>query len=77
MALIRHLEPHTLEMISEHRETEATYSLVSVEGKTYLQIDTYGSKERKLKGKKSQSMRFAPEAVAELKQIVGTISDVG
>jgi hypothetical protein len=35
-----------------------------------LQIDTYGSVDRKLPGKKSQSLRFAPEAINQLREIL-------
>jgi hypothetical protein len=35
-----------------------------------LQIDTYGSARRKIVGKKSQSMRFLPEAIKQLKEIL-------
>ncbi len=36
----------------------------------YLQIDTYGSATRKIPGKKSQSIRFSPEAIDQLKEIL-------
>lgn len=39
-------------------------------GDLYLQVDTYGSKERRMVGKKSQSIRFSPAAIAELKAII-------
>jgi hypothetical protein len=39
------------------------------DGTLYLQIDTYGSEERKLQGKQSQSIRLAPEAIAQLREI--------
>jgi hypothetical protein len=37
-----------------------------------LQTDTYGSVDRKIPGKKSQSLRFAPEAIKQLGQISDT-----
>lgn len=67
MALVRKLEEHQLEKDSPHREVDCTYTIV--EGR-YLQIDTYGSKTRKIPGKKSQSIRFAPEAIAQLKALL-------
>lgn len=71
MAIVRHLEPQELMVEARHSETECTYSIVvQREGAAYLQIDTYGSAERKIAGKKSQSIRFAPEAIRELKQIL-------
>ena len=48
-----------------------TYSIVADDdGLRYLQIDTYSSKMRKIAGKKSQSVHFAPEAIAQLKTIL-------
>ena len=71
MAIVRRMEEHPLQIEARHTETECTYSLVhGPDGQKYLQIDTYGSAERKLEGKKSQSIRFAPEAVAQLRQII-------
>jgi hypothetical protein len=71
MAIVRHLELQPLQSDTAHTETECTYSLVNGrDAKTYLQIDTYGSAQRKLAGKKSQSIRFSPEAIRELKEII-------
>ena len=70
MALVRSLKAQPLEKGSPHSEVECTYSIVDEEGKRYLQIDTYGSKKRKIPGKKSQSMRLAPEAIKELKALL-------
>ncbi|HEY0786733.1 MAG TPA: hypothetical protein VGD62_12745 [Acidobacteriaceae bacterium] len=54
-----------------HSEVEATYSLVesTSEGRS-LQIDTYGSSFRKIVGKKSQSIRFSPEALSQVKAVL-------
>jgi hypothetical protein len=72
MAIVRHLEEQALQVEASHTETKCTYSLVrGKDGTKYLQIDTYGSSDRKIEGKKSQAIRFAPEAVAELRQIIG------
>jgi hypothetical protein len=73
VAIVRHLEQHQLSVDAQHSETECTYSIVSDrEGTNYLQIDTYGSRDRKIAGKKSQSIRFAPEAIRELRLILNT-----
>ena len=71
MAIVRHLEQQQLELEAKHTETECTYSIVQDRsGTTYLQVDAYGSRERKIAGKKSQSIRFAPEAIRELRWIL-------
>jgi hypothetical protein len=68
MAIVRRLEPLSLEKDSPHSEVECTYSIVhDGAGRGYLQVDTYGSKVRQIPGKKSQSIRFAPEAIQQLK----------
>ena len=71
MAIVRQLRPQTLEKDTPHSEVESTYSIIHDDrGFAYLQIDTYGSKSRKIPGKKSQSIRFAPEAIAQLKKLL-------
>lgn len=74
MAIVRKLEKLDLERYSRHTEVDATYTVVQYDnGDNYLQVDTYGSKERKMAGKKSQSIRFSPEAIIQLKQILSNI----
>jgi hypothetical protein len=71
MAIVRKLEPITLEVDTTHTEATCTYSIIlNKAGEKYLQIDTYGSKKRKIPGKKSQSIRFSPEAIKQLKSII-------
>jgi len=71
MAIVRHLEEKQLDVEAAHTETECTYSIVQTkDGTRFLQVDTYGSSERKIAGKKSQSVRFAPEAVRQLVDII-------
>ena len=71
MAIVRKLESIQLDRDSKHSEVDCTYSVVEDEkGNKYLQIDTYGSKTRKIPGKKSQSIRFSPEAIEQLKEIL-------
>ena len=71
MAIVRKLDPIKLDRESRHSEVDCTYSVIEDEkGDKYLQIDTYGSKTRKIPGKKSQSIRFSPDAIKELKMIL-------
>jgi hypothetical protein len=71
MAIVRELDPIKLDRDSKHSEVDCTYSIIEDEkGDKYLQIDTYGSKTRKIPGKKSQSIRFSPEAIDQLKEIL-------
>jgi hypothetical protein len=71
MALVRRLERKPLDRDAAHTTVECTYSIVQAEdGSRLLQIDTYGSAERRIVGKKSQSIRLTPEAIVQLKQII-------
>ena len=71
MAIVRKLEQIKLEVEAKHTEANSTYSIIKDEsGEKYLQIDTYGSRKRKIPGKKSQSIRFSPEAIKQLKTII-------
>jgi hypothetical protein len=70
MALVDHLERRTVEGGAEHRPVECTYSIVSDKSGPCLQIDIYGSADRKIPGKKSQSLRFNLEAIRELRAII-------
>ena len=71
MAVVKKLEPRTLEKFSKHTEAKCTYSVVTDDdGTKLLQIDTYGSENRKLRDKVSQSIRFSKEALLQLKEIL-------
>ena len=71
MALIKKIAPLTLQSVTKHSDAECTFSIVTDEsGQKLLQLDTYGSAGRAIPGKKSQSLRFTPDALLELKQII-------
>jgi hypothetical protein len=70
MAIVRKLKRITLEHGSSHSEANCTYSIIQDDNGKSLQIDTYGSAYRKMPDKKSQSIRFSPEAIAQLRQIL-------
>jgi hypothetical protein len=53
-----------------HTEVQATYSVITVDGEKFLQIDTYGSPTRKMPGKKSQSIRFSQEALNAISRVI-------
>ena len=54
----------------KHKTVECDYFVVYDKGKNYLQLDTYGSKDRKILDKMSQSLRFSPEAIKQLKELL-------
>ena len=72
MAIVRKLNRINLDRDTKHSEVDdCTYSIIEGEdGRKSLQVDTYGSALRKMPGKKSQSIRFSPEAVEQLRQIL-------
>jgi hypothetical protein len=70
MAIVRKLKRITLEHDSRHSEVNSTYSIIQDDDGKSLQIDTYGSAYRKMPDKKSQSIRFSPEAIAQLRKIL-------
>lgn len=70
MALVSAIERKDLERETVHKPVRCTYSIVrDSDGHPCLQLDTYGSDHRLIKGKKSQSLRFTPEALDQLVQI--------
>lgn len=74
MALIRELEHLVMERNSIHQKVDATYStFVDDLGNKFFQIDTYGSPDRKIAGKKSQTMQFDSEGLKKLKAILDGI----
>ncbi|MDR0274791.1 MAG: hypothetical protein LBI48_05545 [Burkholderiaceae bacterium] len=71
MALIKSIDQKPLQSDAKHLEVECSYTIVTDEnGSKFLQLDTYGSSRRAIPGKKSQSLRFAPEGIAALKAII-------
>jgi hypothetical protein len=57
MAIVKRLTHQPLERDSKHTVVECTYSIVlESDGSKSLQLDTYGSNQRQIKGKKSQSL---------------------
>ena len=70
MALLRDFNAVTKESQGPHAVVECGYSTFSAGGETYLQLDTYGSPERSIPGKISQSIQLDRDSAAKLKQIL-------
>lgn len=67
MAFIRSLEPVSRSSGSEHTEVDAGYQVRhSASHGNVVQIDTYGSDERKLLAKSSQSIQLDRDGAAPL-----------
>ena len=60
MAFIENLKEIFKERQSIHKKTKSTYFLIQDKhGNKYLQIDTYGSDDRDIPGKVSQSIQLS------------------
>ncbi|MBC8030713.1 MAG: hypothetical protein H7Z16_11425 [Pyrinomonadaceae bacterium] len=70
MAIVRKLERITLGKTKQTEVESCTYSIIQSDDGKYLQIDSYGSAQRKVRGGKSQSIRFSPEAIIQLREIL-------
>ena len=70
MAMVRKMKKQDLERDSKHTEVDSTYTIIKDGDKVFLQVDTYGSKDREIQGKKSQSIRFSTDALKQLKNII-------
>jgi hypothetical protein len=66
MALVTGFEPKELAHASAQKPVEASYSSVEIGGERFFQIDTYGSAERQMVGKRSQSIRLNRQAAEQL-----------
>ena len=73
MALVKKIIPITMDSNRVHDPVECTYTtFVDDSGKKYLQLDTYGSSKRKIKGKKSQSLQFDEKSLATLRDLINS-----
>lgn len=71
MALVENLKKGFKDRESIHKSTDSSYYIVyNKKGEKFLQIDTYGSEDREIPGKVSQSIQFSPEAINQLKELL-------
>lgn len=56
MAIVKNIAHQALERDSRHTEAECTFDVVTdPEGHKYLQLDTYGSSSRQIRGKRAKA----------------------
>jgi hypothetical protein len=70
VALVRSITKVIKDRNSLHSEVECGYSTFSDGGKRYLQLETYGSKERKLQGKTSQNLQLDETGARRLMEVI-------
>ena len=74
MALVKTMSPLGLSRTpSLQGEVEAKFQVFERDGRHILQVNTYGSPEREIPGKVSQTLQFGPEGIAQLKVILKSI----
>lgn len=70
MALITRFMELQKERHQVHGVVECGYTIFEDGGTRYLQLDTYGSQERQIPGKTSQSIQLNAESAAQLKTLI-------
>lgn len=72
MALLDSTKIHKIDKskVSVHKPVQCTYSVFEEGGKRYFQIDTYGSEDREIHHKLSQSIQFDEETARVLIELV-------
>ena len=71
MALIEDLQEVPMDRNRVHDVTETTYCVFTDDrGQNYLQINTYGSPHRKVKGVRSQTIQLGAPAIRQLRSIL-------
>jgi hypothetical protein len=70
LAIIKSFAEKVPERETRHSEAEATWHIGGNGSNRYLQIDTYGSSDRMIAGKVSQSIRLDARAAAQLKTLI-------
>jgi len=71
MALVQNIKEGYKDKEHIHGKTECSFYIVHDKaGRKYLQLDTYGSSNRQIPGKVSQSIQFSPEAIKQLKELI-------
>jgi hypothetical protein len=69
MATIRKLKLHQPDRLSKQSDADASIILAELDGEKFVQLDSFGSKDRQLVGKRSQSMRLSREAFDQLVEL--------
>ena len=71
MALIRSFESATASARQRvHGEVECGFSTFECDGRRYIQLDTYGSPERAIPGKVSQTIQLDEAGARDLKRLL-------
>ncbi|MEM8878432.1 MAG: methionyl-tRNA formyltransferase [Pseudomonadota bacterium] len=70
MALIKKFTEKRMERVSLHKPIDATYTPFEFDGRKLFQLDSYGSTERQIPGKKSQSIQLDEDSARTLHRLL-------
>jgi hypothetical protein len=70
MALLRELTPLSKDRHRVHGEVDCGYSVFHADGRKYVQLDTYGSADRQIPGKTSQTIQLDEFSAAALVEVL-------
>ena len=70
MALVADIEEVSKQRTTVHDRVECSCTIFEVDGRRYLQLDTFGSPHRKLKNKVSQALQFDREGARRLRMLL-------
>jgi hypothetical protein len=70
MALIRAFARFDHQKPRVHGEVECGYAMFEEDGRRYLQLDTYGSPDRQIPGKTSQSVQLDATGARRLLDVI-------
>lgn len=70
MALIRKFANKSMDRNSIHKEIEASYTVFENDGRVFVQIDSYGTDDRQIPGKKSQTIQLDKTGAENLYKIL-------
>lgn len=74
MARVSHIEMITMDRNTVHGPVSCTCTVFKDEaGDQYLQLDTYGSKNRQTPGKKNQSIQFDEQGIRALRSVISNL----
>ena len=69
MAVVKHFSIEDQNSRIGHTECSGVIRAIEVHGEKFIQIDTYGSANREIPDKLSQSLRLTEEAFRQLKKL--------
>ena len=70
MALVKKYFAVNKDDVRVHEGVECGYTVFDSSGQRYLQLDTYGSADRAIPGKVSQSLQFDYASASELRHLI-------